>query len=163
VIEKAALPSGSILQVVQVVKTDSFTTTSATFTAVTGLSATITPRSTTSKILITAQVAHGLNVALGYGHFKMTGGNTAAYVGDTAGSRIAAVFGGSMNADERNNIDVSNIVYLDSPATSSAVTYQLEVRQSGSGTVFINRTTTDIDNAFTPRGASTITLMEVAG
>jgi hypothetical protein len=163
VIAKAAFPAGTILQVVSTDKTDTFTTTSTTYTAVTGLSATITPRSTDSKILIVTQITHGFGNSTGFGHFKVTGGNTSSYVGVTAGSRIAGVFGGLTNETTPNISLSGSIVYLDSPATTSAVTYGVEVRQALTGSVVINRSVNDSDGAQTTRGASSITLMEVAG
>jgi len=55
-IPKAALPTGSVLQVVQTYKTDSFSTNATSYTNVTGLSASITPTSATSKILVMVSV-----------------------------------------------------------------------------------------------------------
>ena len=51
----AGLPAGSVLQVVQTVKTDTFATTSTSFVDITGVSVAITPSSTSSKILIQVQ------------------------------------------------------------------------------------------------------------
>ena len=59
----AAQPTGSVLQVVQATKTDTFTTTSSTWTNITGLTATITPTSTSSKILIMGSVPFGINAS----------------------------------------------------------------------------------------------------
>ena len=59
VIVSSALPTGSILQVVSTTKTDTFTSTSTSMVDITGLSATITPSSTSSKILVMASVASG--------------------------------------------------------------------------------------------------------
>jgi hypothetical protein len=156
--------TGGILQVVQTVKTDTFSTSSTSFTGVTGLSATITPSSTSSKILVIAQITYGLASSLGYGHFRLSGGNSGTYIGDSAGSRIQAVFGGFSNSNVDTIMPSDSIVYLDSPATTSATTYGVEVRQSFNGSVFINRQPTagDSDGTFTARGASSITLMEVS-
>jgi hypothetical protein len=156
--------TGGILKVVQTVKTDTFSTSSTSFTGVTGLSATITPSSTSSKILVIAQITYGLASSLGYGHFRLSGGNSGTYIGDSAGSRIRAVFGGFSNANVDTIMPSDSIVYLDSPATTSATTYGVEVRQSFNGSVFINRQPTagDSDGTFTARGASSITLMEVS-
>jgi hypothetical protein len=156
-------PIGTILQVVQDVKTDTFTTTSTSFTAVTGLSATITPSSTSSKILVMAQVSHALANGNGYGHFKFSGGNTSSYVGDSPGSRIAGVFGGAVSANANGAVLASSMSYLDSPNTTSPVTYGVEVRQAFNGSVVINASSQDDDDSSRSRGASSITLIEVAG
>jgi hypothetical protein len=155
--------SGNVIQVVSTTKTDTFTTTSTSFTAVTGLSATITPRSTSSKILVMAQVSHALASNAGYGHFRFSGGNTSSYVGDSPGSRIAGVFGGYVTANANAAVLASSMTYLDSPNTTSSVTYGVEVRQAFSGSVVINAAIIDDNDSSRSRGASSITLIEVAG
>jgi hypothetical protein len=165
-IPSSALPAGTILQVVSTIKTDTFTTTSATFGDVTGLSVTITPTSTTSKILVSCFVglySHGTDEEAI--HFQLAGGNTAAFIGDSAGSRVRAVLSSSntVTGSFQNRIgNSSNIQYLDSPSTTSAITYKLQARVS-SGTGHVNRSATDSDNASYPRVPSSITVMEVAG
>lgn len=148
--------------VVQTVKTDTFVTASTSYVTVTGLTATLTPTSASSKVLIIAQVAHALGVGSGYGHFQLAGGNTSGYIGDASSSRIRNVFGGGTNANADNTLILSTIVYLDSPATTSATTYEVQARQAGGASAFVNRSNTDADNAFTGRGVSSITLIEVA-
>jgi hypothetical protein len=159
---------GRILQVVQTIKTDTFTTTSASFVTITGLSASITPSSTSSKILIMAQVTYGGGQNAGAGHFKITGGNTSGYVGDAASDRVRAVFGGSdagITTPHEPAVRTYGevVIFLDSPNTTSATTYQVEARQASNGTVNVNRSSNDGDNVQATRGASSITLMEVAG
>lgn len=150
-----------VVQVKSTAKTDTFTTTSATFVDVTGLTVSITPTSASNKILIVAQIAHGIGEATPWGHFKLNGGNTSNYVGNTAGSRISAVFGGFSNYSGQNTLNSSSIVYLDSPATTSATTYAVQVRAGTSGSVRVNYSSTDSDNASVTRGASSITVFEV--
>lgn len=148
--------------VVQTVKTDTFTTTSTSYTTVTGLTATITPSSDTSQVLIIAQVSHGYGNNTGIGHFKVTRGGTDIYVGTTAGSRIANSFGGYSTVDLASAMTSSTIVYLDSPGVATAVTYQVEARQAFNGQVDVNRSNSDSDSAGVGRGASSITVIEVA-
>jgi hypothetical protein len=154
---------GAVLQVVSTTKTDTFSMASSTFATVTGLSATITPTSASSKILVLAQVTQGVDPST-ESKFRLSGGNSAAYVGDTAGSRIRAVFGRkSENFGSLVRSALSNpLQYLDSPNTTSAVTYSVECSTTA-GTVFVNRSNDDTDNTGFTRGASTITLMEIAG
>jgi hypothetical protein len=151
-----------ILQVVSTAKTDTFTTSSATFVDVTGLTVSITPSSASNKILVVAQVAHGIGEVTPWGHFKLNGGNTSSYVGTTAGSRVSAVFGGFSNFDGENMLLSASIVYLDSPATTSSTTYAVQVRAGTAGSVRVNYSSTDSDNASVTRGASSITVFEVA-
>lgn len=153
---------GSILQVVSTAKTDVFSTTSSSFTTVTGLSATITPTSATSKILVFAQLAVGGVNNARMGHWKVTRGGTDIYVGDSAGSRIRTVLGGYTTANVADFLFSFPVNYLDSPASTSALTYQVEARRQSTGTIYLNRATGDADDADSARGASSITLMEVA-
>jgi hypothetical protein len=154
-----------ILQVVQTVKTDTFTTSSDSFVEVTGMSASITPSSTSSKVLILAQIAYSLGAgSAGNGGFKITRGGTDIYRGDADGTRTQAVFGGWSASSMNVSLLSDSINYLDSPATSSEVTYQLEAKRMQSGTARVNYVSGDgSDAARVVRGASSITLMEVAG
>ena len=160
--------SGGILQVVQAVKSDTFSTTATSFTDIPGLTASITPRSTSSKILVMANVQHGRSDASGSVTFRLNGGNASDYVGDAAGSRTRGVFGMSnfdlsMGGRPELTLSDSSMTYLDSPSTTSTVTYSAQVFVTGSGTVYVNRTGNDLDNSSYARGASSITLIEVAG
>jgi hypothetical protein len=154
--------TGGILQVVSTAKTNTFTTSSATFTGVTGLTATITPTSSTSKILILVQINFSLALNAGYGHFRLSGGNSGTYIGDADGSKIQAVFGGYSNASVEPVLIAGHITYLDSPNSTSAITYGVEARQASNGSVFVNRSAADNNSALSSRGASSITVMEVA-
>jgi hypothetical protein len=156
--------TGGIVQVVQTVKTDTFTTTSG-FTPVTGLSATITPKSASNKILVLAQVTFGLSADnLDYGGFRLYGGATDIYIGDTSGAKTRAVFGGFQVVNTGLTVLSGSINYLASPNSTSAQTIGVEVARLSNGTVFINRSAGDgdADNAVRIRGASSITLMEVS-
>lgn len=152
-----------IMQVVSTAKVDTFTTTSQTFADITGLTATITPSSTSSKVLIIAQIAVSTGFATAYGFFKLAGGNTANYVGTAAGNRVSAVFGGYSTADQSAVVQGLTIVYLDSPATTSATTYSVQTRGGLSvPSVAVNRSHPDNNDANAVRGASSITVMEVS-
>ena len=70
---------GKVGQVLQTVKTDTFTSTSTSFTDITGLSVSITPSSTSSKILVMAHVmGHGQNAA-NHGLFRLLRDSTVVY------------------------------------------------------------------------------------
>jgi hypothetical protein len=157
------LPAGAVLQVVSTTKTDTFTTTSSSFTALTGLTASITPGSSSNKILVFIQLSYSLPNGEGFGHFKLSGGNTGTYIGDTASNRVRAVFGGNVFSNTHNALVSGSLQFLDSPATTASTTYGLDVRQATDGEVNINKSAFDADSVAHARGASTITLMEVAG
>lgn len=156
------LPTGTVLQVVSATKTDVFTTTSTSFVDVTGLSVSITPTTATSKILIITQVSNGGGNG-NASHFKLSGGNSANYVGNASGSLYRGVFGGYYLNDQTSVMYGSSMVYLDSPGTTSQVTYTVQTCKGPGGT---NPSTVNIlinegDNNRL-RGASSITLMEIA-
>ena len=147
-----------ILQVVSATKTDTFSTSSLSYVDVTGLSVTITPSATSSKVLVFASVGIGDQAGAAW---KVVGGNTASYVGDTAGSRVRAV-GGQYDAVQNGPVTMAGL-YLDSPATTSATTYKVQLISLNTGnTAYVNRSHTDSDSAIYVRGASTITVAEVS-
>jgi hypothetical protein len=148
-----------VLQVVSTTKTDTFLSNTGAFTDVTGMSVTITPSSATSKILIICSVIMGTTNFTTIA--KVVGGNMSAYVGDTAGSRIrtnmSVIFG------SQSTMGNSTLTYLDSPATTSATTYKLQVGNDGLGNqTVINRSFVDTDSAAYARGASSITAFEIS-
>jgi hypothetical protein len=147
-----------IKQVVQTVKTDTFVTSSATFVDVTGLAVTITPSTNTSKVLVIVQLttAESQDGALGF--WKVVGGNMGTYIGNTEGTRTRAVTGGHTRGETNGGMQSQSIVYLDSPATGSAVTYQV---QAGINDCYLNRASGDGDGPSRGRGASSITAIEV--
>jgi len=158
----AAGPAGIGSNVVQTVKTDAFTSTSATFVTVTGLTATITPSSATAKVLIIAQIAYGLGPATNaYARFKVTRGGTDIYLGDAASGRDRAVFGGLTPSNTDGLMLSDSIVYLDAPSVATPVTYQVEAR-TPNAKISVNRSEDDFNNANWVRGASSITVIEVA-
>lgn len=153
---------GKVLQVVSTALTSTYTDSSAsgTLTTITGLSATITPSATSSKILVLASVSVGGTDGSRF-VFGLTGGNTAtAYIGDTAGSR-KRVATGQIPAEPNGLMQVS-LMFLDSPATTSSTTYSVQTAAIAGETVYVNRAGTDTDNANHCRGASTITVMEIS-
>ena len=159
------LSAGKVLQVVSAVKTDTASTTSATL-ASTGLEASITPSATSSKvlILINAHVGTKDDVAP---YFQVNRGSTVltGALGDAASSRVRTA-GRTQQQYSIYSIFPVPIIYLDSPSSTSALTYKLMWAQGGptGGFVsYINRTLQDLDSAIYARSASTITVMEIAG
>ena len=155
----AAAPAGKLLQVVSTTKTDTFSTTSGSFTGITGLTASITPTSASSTILVVASVQiAGINGTNRVG-VRLVRGATAIAVGDAASSRTrASAAGFSAVSDDIESVAITT---LDSPATTSATTYAIDMMQVGGGTVYCNRSHTDSDSSTTFRTASTITVYEI--
>jgi len=156
------MPSGSILQVVSTTKTDTFTTSSSSFTDVTGLSVSITPTSTSSKILLVLSLtAAGQNGISGAG-YRLMRDSTEIGVGDSEGSRLQITGMIPYISNTNNNQTISGS-FLDSPSTTSATTYKVQVGKSLN--VYVNRTEANTDgaNIYQARSVSTLTAFEIAG
>ena len=163
---------GKVLQVVQTVKTDIFTRSSNTsFVDITGVSVSITPSSTSSKILLMFDADVGSSRDDGsptFVYFKLTksvGGGSASDVsgaiGDSRGSSIRAWcnagsrFGGNCSITADN----TSAHYLDSPSTTSALVYQVQVRSTdGTATIGGSESTSDSNRVSTP---TVLTAMEI--
>jgi len=149
--------SSKILQVINVIKTDTFSTASTSFVDVTGLSVNITPSNSANKILVFYSVALSSNVATQSAQTNLVRNSTNIAVGDTAGSRTSAT---SSQSAADATITQQNISYLDSPATTSSTTYKVQMRTSA-GTSYLNRSVADSDTAGFARVVSSITVMEI--
>jgi hypothetical protein len=145
--------TGGVLQVVSATKTDSFSTASGSFVDITGLSVSITPTSSTSKILVLVDVFVGTS-ADGATLINLNRDSTAIAQG-VGGSQPSSMIG-----TPRDLIDLhaSTLTFLDSPSSSSSITYKLQGRRVGAGTSYINRRGND--TVFST--ASSITVMEIA-
>ena len=162
-IPKAALPTGSVLQVVNATKTDSATINSTTFASL--ISASITPTSSTSKILVVANISFG-----GWNStpcFRLNRGGTNILLSDSSGSRTQTTYGTHWSAsnvlDFVQNLTLSaSMNYLDSPATTSSTTYAVYWADLNGQTSYCNRSYGDANASWSPRSTSSIVLMEIA-
>ena len=151
--------------VVQTVKTDVFTTSSTTYETITGLTATITPSSASSKILVMTDINFG--VSSDYAAMRLRRDSTDVYLGNAEGSREI-----SFVSAYRGNTSVGSYFYsnqrwpgifLDSPETTSSLTYSIVCRRVlGSGVVYVNRNALDGNDSSNGRVASSLTVIEVA-
>ena len=150
---------GKLGQVVSASKTDTFTTASTSYVDVTGLSVSITPSSATSKVLVFAVLSATGDVGATFGSMQLVRDAVAINVGDTAGSRIS----NSATINLNDVVGIGSVIstFLDSPNTTSATTYKIQVRSNVAGTMFVNRSETDGNAADYPRSSSTITVMEI--
>jgi hypothetical protein len=133
--------AGTVLQVVNYTTTATVATSSATYVT-TGFSNSITPTSSTSKILVL------LSCCL---YSDATSGETQTQIYRN-GSNVSGIVGDIFNSGGRL-VGAGTCFYLDSPATTSSTTYTLFFRQTtaGAGYVGVNNT------------ATSIILMEIAG
>jgi hypothetical protein len=169
---------GKILQVVHTAKTSTFSGTSVVdnggwYIDVTGLSATITPALSTSKILILTTLWIGVTMAAsGYQQsfrLKRVIGATTTYpvIGASEGGRPRGTGRINMYGTNTYFMGMSGGVHHDSPATTSAITYYVQIGgYSGSSIVYLNRSETFQDSGdgvnYDTVPVSTITLMEIA-
>ena len=164
IVPRDGLPSGSsggVIQVKSATKTDGdFNTSSSSFVDVTGLSVSITPTRSDSKILIFASV-HGIGDSSTQAYLRFMRDSTAICVATDVGSRVSATLG-SMYYDQSNDVNHCSQTFLDSPSTTSSVTYKIQCRTQGSGNIYINRSDTDANDSTSGRFTSSITVMEVA-
>jgi hypothetical protein len=157
----ANAPSGSVIQVVQFVKTDVFSSTTINTFLNCGLEASITPTSSSSRILVLAHLSVGHNISTNNMAYRLVKNGSAIYVGDASGSEARVSSAGFLGANDV--VNNGSAIFVDSPATTSSTTYgvQLYAGAGGSGTIYLNRAVNS-GSVFHTRGASSITLMEIA-
>jgi len=163
-----ALVGGGPIQVVQVVKTDAMAAApNALWGDIPGLAATITPIFNTSKVLVTVDLKGAGAQSSSVMSVRLLRDSTPVFIGDAASNRRRAMsqeYNGNISGDSNFAMAQMGGTFLDSPATTSAITYKVQFGGDSSGSVlYVNRTQGDRDNAnMDARGASSITLMEMA-
>ena len=161
--------AGAIVQVVNASVTTIQTVSISSAWVDTDVTAAITPSSASNKILVSMHVTGEGNADPALFFYRLTraisGGATTNITAPTAGSRTSVM---GVTGDQSPNATVtmtSHAIpnYYDAPATTSAVTYRMQVFYDGAATWYLNRTVSDTDAAANKRGMSWVTLMEVAG
>lgn len=150
---RANMPAGAVLQVVSTTKTNTFSTASTTFVDLTGLSVSITPTSATNKVMIFVTYSYSSSLTTAIGVFNLVRDSTNISQPATTPSFNGTAIDYAATSDA---VIPGSINFLDSPATTSAVTYKIQCRISSS-TLYVNSRGAG-DSAFT----STITAMEIA-
>ena len=157
------ITTGKILQVQSVVKTGQFSSTSTSFTDITGLSVNITPTSSSNKILVLAQIAvSGEDAGTG---IMLDRSGTEPLKADADGSRqvftMIGTYAGSGGEVQYGN-GANHISFLDSPNTTSQLTYKLKGKTRSANTFRVNITRYTSNDTNCSLGTSTLTVMEVA-
>ena len=159
--------SGGIIQVKSATKTDTQSISGTGSSAdITGLSVSITPTRSDSKILVMYSVNAGATEGGYNGALNLFRDSTQIYLGDAASNRarvsnlisISNTGGGT----DYNMVHLSGH-HLDSPSTTSATTYKLQLKNLSSESLYINQSKNDGDQTYIARTASSITVMEVSG
>jgi hypothetical protein len=157
--------AGKVLQVVSATKTDTFSVTGSDFIDVTGLSVSITPSSATSKILMMVHLHLDSTVGGFTNPWRLMRDSTPLCIGDANSSARRATGGGTSYYTTGPLQGTHQAAqFLDSPATTSATTYKIQVATytNASGTTYVNRGYNDDGTIQQARYASAITVMEIA-
>ena len=167
-VTSAGLPSGTVLQVVQGTLGTSVTKApSGGNTLDSGLSATITPSSTSSKIMV--QYSIYLGQASSYNAWTqivrgstVIGSGTAEGTNRPTGNAMVTTYS---SAPAEYSVMCATNTFLDSPSTTSATTYKIKIGSYSGNNVYVNRSHQFQDNAggYDTIPLSTITLTEIAG
>ena len=150
---------GKILQIQQTVKSDTFSTSSATYVDVTGFSVNITPSSASNKVLVL--VTSNANAASTYNTMvQLVRDSTDIFQGDVGGGSQSRASMQTRDTDSNTSSSL-NFNFLDSPSTTSQVTYKIQAMAQSGGTSYINRTASDSNSQAIARIPSSIIVMEV--
>jgi hypothetical protein len=170
IVPKDGLPAGSaggIIQVRSTTFTDNATyaISGMTWTEVTGLTTTITPTRSDSKILCMVTIggiaSNGHNQRFG---MALRRGSTNIGVNDASGGGHTRANWASCGRNTGNIIsNWACFNHLDSPGSTSAQTYKIMITTEGSQTLYVNRSEADADSSSVFRAASSLTLMEISG
>ena len=163
---------GHVLQVKQaVISNTQSSTTGNTWLALSGFNVSITPTSSSSKFLLQLHAVVGM--AYWQLSFRFKRGSTAVGVGDVDSTRQPSSvtynsydYGSSSptGGGLQYGIRPMSMTYLDSPATTSAITYGIDWKgYSTSYTIYLNRSYNNSDStSYDDRPISTFTVMEIA-
>ena len=152
--------AGKILQAQTATKTDTFSSTSTTFTDLTDITVNITPASSSNKVLVNVSLALSNSSTTGaWCYVNLVRDSTNILLGDAASNRTRCSF--QVHGMHTGEHVPHTYFFLDSPSTTSATTYKVQVR-TNTGTMYLNRSNRDNDHAaYDGRSTSTITVMEV--
>ena len=154
---------GGIIQVVQATKGDVFTTTSTSNVDVTGLSASITPTSTSSKILVLVYLNAVVTASTNRygGRMQIVRDSTDIARGGSDGSRQRCSTG--ISGDGSTFAQNVGMNFLDTPSSTSSLTYKVQVAHTQGINIRINGSVDDSNSAtYGQRNLSTLILMEVS-
>ena len=153
-----------ILQTIQTVKTNAYSSQNTSYTDITGMSVTITPSSSSNKILVTSMINWSM-VSNGYMGIRLMRGSTAIGISTAlSGSNTISSFGLGTSSDSQwqYKLNTACHIFLDSPNTTNAITYKLQ-HKTWAETLNINKPIFTGNARYTMTGISTITAQEIKG
>jgi len=154
--------AGGIVQVVQTEQTAASTISnpSSSFIDLTGMSLTITPTSSNSRIFIHAQINITGRAANNVMHGRLDRNGTIIHLGDADGSKNRSFAEGQPVPDGSSGQIMC--LFVDSPATTDPLIYKIQV--TSNNIIFFNRAAhSENDNNTGSRTASSIIAMEILG
>jgi hypothetical protein len=144
---------GKVLQVVQTVKSDVFSTNAGDFTDITGLNASITPSSSSSKILIQVSIGNqSVSPDDSSVYYRFMRDSTPIGLGDSGDPSLT--FAGTIVS---NRGEGQGMMYLDSPFSTSSINYKVQAYPLSPSITFYMNTREAVPHT----SISTITLMEI--
>ena len=168
IIPTAGVPTGGgggIVQVKQTVLDTVFSSNNTNYVDVTGMSVSITPKFNTSKILVMVTLRCAMNQSDRWSAYILLRDNQILFDGTADGSRTQCSIWHIpfVGTGTGNTFGDKNITFLDSPASTSALTYKLQMKVQSGATGYVNRTGNDANADYATRTSSSITVMEVSG
>ena len=161
-LDASLIGGGKVGQVVQTHFTTQSQMSSSSFAAISGCTVDITPSATSSKVFVMISLCSGVNGA-SYGFFKLYRDSTVIGSGSDSSNRIGCNFSISQNDGDNTSDGVKqvNYQYLDSPSSTSALTYTVQASTFSNSTITYNKTPDNSDNGRTAQASSVITVIEV--
>ncbi len=162
-------PTKMGIQWAQATKTATWSTDSDSFVDVSGLSVSLTPKATSSRILVVARIMAAPSMYVGF--LRILRGSTDFYTGTASGNRSGQSLQCFMNPGDCQHGPMNLVntqVYIDHPNTTSSVTYKLQASgrhdNQDNGNIRINYTMLDrnTNSTYDNRGISHIMIMELA-
>ena len=168
IVPRDGLPSGSsggIIQVKQTVLDTVFSSNNTNYVDVTGMSVNITPQRSDSKILVMVTLRCAMNQSDRWSAYILLRDSQILFDGTAEGSRTQCSIWHIpfVGTGTGNTFGDKNITFLDSPASTSSLTYKLQLKVQSGATAYVNRSMNDSNADYGPRTSSSITVMEVCG
>tara|TARA_R100000654_G_scaffold74956_1_gene110668 strand:+ start:9106 stop:10206 length:1101 start_codon:yes stop_codon:yes gene_type:complete len=160
---------GGILQVKSTTKTGTQLIASSSFTAISSLTVSVTPSSTSNKLLLFGSVSFGGEQNL-YGQGALyrqiaSGGysilTNAIGDADSNATRCTIPMQTLSSGDPSWKTHTSSFNFLDAPNTTSQVDYQIYCRSQNGGSIYINEEENTSDGDYDARPITTITILEI--
>ena len=173
----SGLPTGSVMQIVSHIETnftyfayasntDKLLIASNANDSTSHVSVSITPSSTSSKILLQASLFYESDNVNNHELLWAFHRDSTRLGAATTGSRRGGITINAANypaQDAQSTPDTANIVFIDTPSSTSAITYAVSFNSSHAANLFLNRTVSDSDAISRERGNSIIIATEIAG